>query len=57
MADKVAELEQQRDTDLEELETQCKERIGDAASENQSLRQQITASVIPQLTELKTQYK
>ena len=57
MADRVAELEQQRDTDIEQLESQYKHQIGSAAAENTSLREQITSSVLPQLTELREKYR
>ena len=57
MADSVAELEKQRDTDIEQRASQYKHKIGSAAAENTSLREQITSSLLPQLTELREKYR
>ena len=52
MANKIVELEQQRDDDLEQLETRMRLSMADSAKENERMRHQLT-TVVPQVTRLK----
>lgn len=55
MADKIGELEQQRDHDLEQLELQLKHNESDATAENKHIKHQLTDNIIPQIAQLKTE--
>ena len=52
MANKIVELEQQRDDDLEQLETRMRLSMADSTKENERMRYQLT-TVVPQVTRLK----
>lgn len=52
MADKVAELEQKRDSDLENLESDLRSTMADSAKEVERLRKQL-ALTLPQIALLR----
>jgi len=55
MVDKVVELEQRRDTDLENLQLSLTQNMADAAKENKRLKERL-GEVQPQLDELRADY-
>lgn len=52
MADRVVDLEQRRDSDLEELEARLRSGMTDATNENRHLKERLAAT-LPQISQLK----